>query len=37
MTLDTCSHVLPAVEEEAANRLAGLLFGAAEVDGVTNP
>ena len=37
MTLDTYSHVLPAVEEEAANRVAGLLFGAAEMDGVTNP
>lgn len=37
VTLDTYSHVLPAVEEEAANRVAGLLFGAAEVDGVTNP
>ncbi|MDQ1493171.1 MAG: hypothetical protein QOJ23_5685 [Actinomycetota bacterium] len=35
--LDTYSHVLPAGEEEAANRVAGLLFGVAEMDGVANP
>ncbi|MDQ1496802.1 MAG: hypothetical protein QOI86_142 [Actinomycetota bacterium] len=28
---------MPAVEEEAANRVAGLLFGVAEMDGVANP
>jgi hypothetical protein len=33
----TLSPRMPAVEEEAANRVAGLLFGVAEMDGVANP